>query len=558
MKSVKISKLKQNNLILQNFLLLFSIVSLVFFASCRTLQTQDFSETGETSEEQLMLPDRENPGSQFGSSDISLAGPLEISNRPEDVALCGKINQRIEQSEFANARWGVVAISLKDGRIACGRDARKLFTPASIQKALTAIVALDVLGANYRWKTSVYASNQIAPDGTLNGDLILYGTGAPDFDAKGLEKLIGDLQAKGLKRVTGNVIGDESYFRGSTIGSGWTWEELQWYYGAEASALSFNENKTSVHVENGVGKSMTDYVQVTVAPTPEGNTNTRSAGLVRGLEDNNFYMWGGNRNWGASVAVHNPAQWAAKNLKDALQKRGVAVGGEAKSVNWKSENRLDVNNAVELAFVESQPLGELIKRMNKRSVNIYAELILRTIGRRAGNSATDENAAVQPVRGDDAAGAAVMKRWLRERNVATDEIQIHDGSGLSRLNFISPEAYGRALIYAAQSNYAQPFINSLPISGTDGTMGGRLSKVRGKVMAKTGTITFVKALAGYAQSSNNETFAFVVISNNQTRTNNPNSVIDSIVLNLAGVGSDGKEQSSSDNDNLEPLTENKP
>ena len=327
--------------------------------------------------------------------------------------------------------------------------------------------------------------------------------------------------------------------------------------------MSFNENKTSVHVENGVGKSPTDYVQVTVAPTPspDGNTNvnTRSTGIVRGLEDNNFYMWGGNRNWGANVAVHNPALWAAKNFREALQKRGIAVDGEAKSVDWKSENRLDANNAVELAFVESQPLGGIIKRMNKKSVNIYAELILRTIGKRAGSSAVSENDTLQPVRGDDAAGAGIIKKWLRERNVATEEIQIHDGSGLSRLNFVSPEAFGRALIAAAQSNYSQIFIDSLPISGTDGTLGGRLGKIKGKVMAKTGTITFVNSLTGYAQSESGETFAFAVICNNQTRRNNPNRVIDSVVLTLAGKGSEetDNEQSNSNADNQNSLTENK-
>ncbi len=117
---------------------------------------------------------------------IDLTKPLETSEKPEDKELCGKVNEIIETSEFANARWGVIAISLKDGRVACERDGRKLFTPASVQKVLTSIVALDKLGADFRWKTAVFAENQIGQGGVLNGNLILYGQGAPDFDTEGV------------------------------------------------------------------------------------------------------------------------------------------------------------------------------------------------------------------------------------------------------------------------------------------------------------------------------------------------------------------------------------
>ncbi|MGI8495085.1 MAG: D-alanyl-D-alanine carboxypeptidase/D-alanyl-D-alanine endopeptidase, partial [Pyrinomonadaceae bacterium] len=396
------------------------------FSGCRYWQQSPNAAPAE-SNEKLVLPDGENGGFPVSSSDVNLAKPLEISTRPADVALCDKINQTIEQSEFANARWGVVAISLKDGRVICGRDAQKLFNPASIEKTLTAIVALDTLGADYRWRTSVYAANQIQPDGTLNGDLTLYGQGAPDFDTKALEQLVADLQAKGLKRVKGNVIGDASYFRGSGLGDGWTWNELQWYYGAEASALTFNDNEGFVNVENGIGKAAPDYIQVvTAASTPEeeknggGGNSSRSrnsAGLTRGLDDNDFYVWGTKQNWGARVAVHNPAEWAARAFKQSLEKHGITVEGLPQSFDWKSANKLDTGAATELAFVESQTLSEIVKKMNKHSVNLYAELILRTIGRKFRDTAPADNARPEEVRGDDNAGAAIIKKWLREHSV---------------------------------------------------------------------------------------------------------------------------------------------
>lgn len=458
---------------------------------------------------------------------INLAKPLEISKLPADISRCEKINQIIDTSEFANARWGIIAISLKDGRVACAREAQKLFNPASTQKLLTSIVALDKLGADFRWKTSVYATKQIEGE-TLNSDLILYGTGAPDFDENSLDKLVNDLKIKGLKHIKGNLIGDESYFKGDKVGDGWAWGELQWYYGAEASALTFNENQAEISLKNGKPVSSTDYVKTNgeVKPTQD----IEAIGLKREINENEVYVWGNGANLQAKISVNKPATWAAKTLKEKLEKNGITIDGEVKFADWKTDN-FDVANAVELASIESVALGEIVRKMNKDSVNLYAELILRTLGKKFGDSAPDENPKVNKLRGDDLAGASVIKKWLTENNIATDEIQIHDGSGLSRLNFVTPEAMGRAIVFAAQSKFADVFKNSLPIAGVDGTLRGRLKNLSGKVLAKTGSITYVNSLTGFAKTAN-ETFVFVIITNNETRKNDSSNVVDSIVTGL--------------------------
>ena len=133
------------------------IISGFTFSGCSSKQSTD-SENPQT---ENILPDAENSEVAITSPNINLANPLVISDKPEDVAMCAKINEAIEKSQFSNARWGVFAVSLKDGRVVCSRDGRKLFNPASIQKTLTAIVALDKLGADFRWKTSILAENQI-------------------------------------------------------------------------------------------------------------------------------------------------------------------------------------------------------------------------------------------------------------------------------------------------------------------------------------------------------------------------------------------------------------
>lgn len=531
---------------LKKFYVLYLLLFCFIFTGCHSISTVKTENTS-TDAETENLPDAQ--GFNVPPGNINLANPLVASTRPEDAAMCREVNETIEKSQFANARWGVIAVSMKDGRVLCERDGRKLFNPASIQKTMTAIVGLDKLGADYRWKTGIYAADQIDASGTLNGDLIIYGEGAPDFDSAALDNLIGQLQAKGLKRVTGNVVGDSSYFRGDTIGDGWTWNELQWYYGAEASALSFNENQAFVNVENGEGRATTDYLQVTVGkPTPigagqndaENNANYEAGGIKRGLDDNNFYVWGKEKSFGARVSVHNPAELVAKNLKESLEKKGVKIDGEIRSRDWKSADALDASKSEKLAEVESKTLAEIVKRMNKHSVNLYAELILRTIGKNFGSEVPTNIQLPQNVRGDDIAGAALVKKWLLEHKIAAQEMQISDGSGLSRLDFVTPESFAKAFIYAAQSNYAHAFTDSLPVAATDGTLGGRLGKLKGSVLAKTGTITYVNSLAGYARRADGEIITFAVITNNDTHKSASVGTIDQIVLKLAGASADNK------------------
>jgi len=504
----------------QNLVLIF--LYLIFVSACFSPDKPSQSETASPiSEENFEVP----------NTNINLAQPLVVSNQPKDVARCEKINKTIEESEFANARWGVITISLKDGRVVCEKEARKLFNPASIQKILISIVALDKLGAEFRWQTKILSGKEIE-NGILDGDITVYGQGAPDFDEVGLEDLANQLQAKGLKQVKGSVVGDESYFKGDDIGDGWTWNDLQWHYGAEAGALTFRENQANVFMKDGKPISSTDYLQVQSELEPKQAGKTEAFGIKRGLADNQVYIWGNGEKASGRLAVHNSSLWAAKNLKALLERKGIAVDGETKSVDWKSKDRLNVENAVELAVVESKTLAEIVQKMNKRSLNIYAELLLRTVGKRFGDTAPDESRQITEVRGDDSAGASLVKKFLRENKVATDEIQIRDGSGLSRLDFVTPEAFGRALIYAAQSKFADVFIGSLPIAATDGTLGGRLGKAKGKILAKTGSITFVNSLAGYAQAADGEILTFAVISNNVTRKSDSSRVIDSIATIL--------------------------
>ena len=479
---------------------------------------------------------------KFPQNPVSLPRAIDVSNNPKDVELGQKIIETIEKSPFKNARWGVFVTSLKDGRVLAAQDAQKLFNPASTQKVLTTAVALDKLSADFRWRTSILANREIAPDGTLNGDLILMGRGAPDFDERGIAALVSTLKAGGLRRVKGNVVGDAGYFHADNLGSGWVWDEAQWYYGAEPSALSYSDNTVLVEVAPGDKTGApafikttpsADFVQISNNTKTEENASVQTVGVHRDLDSNNLQVWGAvprGKNFAVRTTMHAPQLWAATALKKALEQRGIAVEGVASEVDWRTSAN-DADSLRELAAVESDSLAEIVKRTNKRSLNLNAELMLRTIGAQSRQTADKEKRIML---GDDALGTMVIKNWLAEKGVSVGEQEIRDGSGLSRLDFISPETMGRLLVHAASMKFAQEFKDSLPIAGTDGTLGGRLVKFKDKIFAKTGTVTFVNALAGYAQIADDETLVFVILCNNETSQQSSVSTIDEVTSLIAG------------------------
>src|SRR5439155_21971397 len=244
-----------------------------------------------------------------------------------DAALAELIDRALDQSDVRAARWGVFAMSLNDGRVLYSRDADRPFTPASNMKVYTTAVALDLLGADYRWRTSVYAEKQPDLNGIVEGDLVLYGRGAPDLisDQKGgapsLPELADQIYQHGVREVRGNVVGDSSYFRGELYGLGWQWNDLQWYYGAEPSALTVDANAANLIIAPGkrVGESATVRFERASDLHIRNNTTTgerltmTTIGISRGMSDNDVRVWGefpiGGRSFGAFLSVDNPTLW---------------------------------------------------------------------------------------------------------------------------------------------------------------------------------------------------------------------------------------------------------
>ena len=464
------------------------------------------------------------------------------------------IDRAIDDGHLASARWGVSVISLSDGRVLYERNADKLFTPASNMKIYTTAVALGLLGADYRWRTSVYADSEPDAAGIINGDLVLYGRGAPDLVAQtrknnssSLASLADNLYQLGVRRVSGNVVGDESYFRGEPLGDGWQWNDIQWYFGAEASALSINGNEVGVNIlapdKTGappvVNVSASDgYVSVQNRMITVNRGERMTIGINRSLSTNTVQVWGeypiGSRGFGARLSVHNPALWAARLFLEALKSRGIQVEGEAQGRDSRnpSSQRFDPSRRRELAFVLSKPLAEIVRDTNKESINLSAELILRTIGRERRDMVSGPDPPGRE-QGDDEVGLALISLWLMRAGIQTNGLAFHDGSGLSRLNLVTPKSLSRLLIAVSKTAVGSVFRESLPISGRDGTLGSRLRTITDRVSAKTGSLTYDTSLAGYITTASGEVFVFSIFCNDQTRRGSTFQQIDRIVSILA-------------------------
>ncbi|HXT62038.1 MAG TPA: D-alanyl-D-alanine carboxypeptidase/D-alanyl-D-alanine-endopeptidase [Pyrinomonadaceae bacterium] len=489
------------------------------------------------------------PQSSLANDSSAHSKSAIVAQNEFDATLAHDIDQLID-ADSGKARWGVFVMSVKDNRVLYSHDGDKLFTPASNMKIYTTAIALDLLGPEYRWRTSVYASKPLDADGSVDGDLILYGRGAPDLDSKkpeSLPALADQLRQRGVRRVRGRIIGDESYFRGEQYGIGWQWNDLQWYYGAQPSALSIDEN--SVEVTLGPGNKASGPASAVVTPndgdlrlTNNATTVERDAattvGIKRGLSNNDVLVWGefpiGGHAYSAFLSVHNPALRAATTFKRLLSARGIQVDGDVESRDFRvaESARFDPQKGIELASVESATLADIVRKTNKQSNNLYAELILRTLGKEKGVTVPDSDPRKNAARGDDEAGVAIVKKWLSDHHVDVTALSILDGCGLSRLDLITPESAAQLLAVAAQASWHQSFHDSLPIAAHDGTLQGRLTNVGGRIAAKTGSLTYVHSLSGYATTASGEVLVFSIICNDATGQARPLRTIDAIASRI--------------------------
>jgi D-alanyl-D-alanine carboxypeptidase/D-alanyl-D-alanine-endopeptidase (penicillin-binding protein 4) len=468
--------------------------------------------------------------------------------------LRARIRDIIAQPEFASSRVAIKVASLDTGRVLFEQDSRKWMQPASNMKLYTVAAALDRLTADYRFVTSVYAPARPDAAGTVRGDLVVYGRGDPTFAVRfnpegntdyafAIDALAADVFAAGVRRVEGDLVGDESYFTGSPIPSGWEWDDLQWYYGAEVSALTVNDNSVDLSVKPGA--SVGSPARIALGPSTPlvtiiDRTNTSERGSTRDLSvtrllgQNTIEIRGrlplDDRGYTASLAVSRPAMLFASLLRAALERRGVVFTGQTRTVDarGRAEKPLPVSSLVEIATRKSPPLSVIAAQTLKPSQNLYAELLLRTLGKVSGPP--------DPKLSTGEAGEQAVAKFLTQAGIDPSGLVMNDGSGLSRSDLVTADTTVQLLVYMNRHRFGSEFRLALPVAGVDGTLRNRMkgTPAQGNVRAKTGTLGTATSLSGYVFSAAGERLVFSLMINNPPRDANPRTEFtDAVAVLLA-------------------------
>lgn len=466
------------------------------------------------------------------------------SNGPRTLAeLQSRIEQIARQPALESGFFAVKIVSLDTGDVIYEQNAHKFVRPASNMKLYTVATAFDRLTPDYHFITSVYAKEK-PDDGKVKGDLVIYGRGDPSIAArfnngdyfKGINDLADRIVAAGAKRIKGDLVGDESYFNGAPLGSGWEWEDLTWSYGAEVSALNVNDNAIDLTVKPGnrvgapvvltTGPPAAGFMTIANRATTSARGSKNQLQLYRGVGENTLEVTGsiplGDAGFIGGVAIPDPALAFVSMLRDALVKRGVKIDGRVRTVNGRSGDSI-VSSAlvtstqstsisppplpVEIASLQSSSFSLIAAHTLKPSQNQYTEIILRTMGKLTG---TDGN------KSNEDAGLDAVRKFLHEAGVGDSDLVLSDGSGLSRNDMITANATVQLLTYMSKHKYFAQFRDALPIAGVDGTLRTRMkgTPAEGNVRAKTGSLSSVASLSGYVTTAAGEHLVFSMMLNN--------------------------------------------
>jgi len=457
------------------------------------------------------------------------------------------IDTLLNQAPTDMGWWGVKIQYANTGEVIYARNAGKMFMPASNMKMYTTAAALCLLGPQYRYATDFDMRGSLDETGTLKGDLIIKGSGDPTWSWRFYDgnydsvmvQFVDSLTAHGIRRIQGNIIGDDNVFDDVALGYGWSWDDEPYYYAAQLSGLSYNENYidfTLIPDSLNLGKPviiephpLTDYLQVRNDLITVSSDTATDWDYGRDLETNHGWFAGNYRVQSGetekAITVHNPTLFAAYVLKERLEEAGITVSGDPldgddlpDSINYDQTERI-------FTF-HSHPMSDIIAKVNRPSQNFIAETLQKTLGHELGQE------------GSSYAGRQVQLALYDSLGMDTRNLQLRDGSGLSRHDLVSPNTSVSLLQMMWDHPLRSYYIESFPLAGVTGTIRKRAlgSSAEGNLRAKTGYIGYVRSLSGYTWTQSGEPIILSLMVNHYTiPTGKVNKLQDRIVAILSDM-----------------------
>lgn len=475
-----------------------------------------------------------------------LGAALAVASLPATRAaepLAPALARHLAQPAFAHASWGLEVADARSGTVLFATNAHCLLKPASNAKLFTGALALDLLGPDHRLRTDLVPTGPLSRRGTLRGNLVLFGRGDFSFAARfhdgdhsrSLTPIVDALRRAGVRRIDGDLVADDSFFQGPPFGTGWTWDDLQYYYGAEVGALGVDDNVIDLAFHPGPAAG--DPVRLVCRPEatnlrfltsglrtgPPGSRREVEVRRAPGSRDVvcTGTLPAGGGPWEDAVSVPEPALHFATLLRARLDEAGIPVrGGVRHEPGAAARARQDRDPAARptqlpppVLAVESPPMSELVARMMKPSQNLYAQLLLLEAGTHAAPpAATAPDTASET---SEQRGLGALAAFLDRAGIPRDEVRLDDGSGLSRSSLVTADAVVRLLRHMDRSPHREAFLAALPVAGRDGTLRNRLRETRAanNLVAKTGSLRYVSSLSGFVTNAAGQRLVFSALLN---------------------------------------------
>jgi len=480
--------------------------------------------------------------------------------RPGVAVFRAGVEKILGAADVNRGYWGMLVEDADSGEVLYSLNADRYFLPASNAKLFTAALTLATLGSDYCFHTTVESRSTTDGEGVLHGDLVLVGRGDPNLSNRIFpfakkterdgppEKILAELAdavvARGVKKITGDVIGDDSYFAGGAYPSGWAIDDMLWSYGVPVSALEVNDGifflelraaeVTGAPATYTIAPSTNIYqirneVMTGAKGSPQKLTVEREPGSTLIIVSGSMPV--GSQPHSMGIAIDRPAEFAAALMKSLLEARGVTVEGCSHARHtgddgawYKADGSpgatdlvpqtcsapsgfmyMNTNPSPEIFADHTSPsIPDSLRVMAKISQNLHAEMFLR--------------AAARQKTGDPSADAALQfeQDFRVGIGLKEDDVVMTDASGLSRKDMVSPQSEVSLLRWVTEQPWAPIFRSVLPAAGEDGTLMDRMKNTpaAGNVWAKTGSLTHVDSLAGYATSTRGAHLVFSFIGNN--------------------------------------------